>query len=123
MRCKMGELSRKDHVNWLQIHALFMINEHGGPTMKELAQTLMVTAPTATSFVNRLVRNKLVDRKADPKNRKLVRLRITTAGRKLMQQKIKERQASMRTIISVLPTKDQNDLIRILERVLDSFPQ
>ncbi|MEK7217947.1 MAG: MarR family transcriptional regulator, partial [Patescibacteria group bacterium] len=68
------------HVNFLQIHALALIEQHPGMTMKELAEALRVASPSATSFVNRLVRGKLVSRVRDAKNRKLVRLTLTREG-------------------------------------------
>lgn len=122
MKTKMAAMARTDHVNWVQIHALCMIQERKGITMKELANMLMVTAPTATSFVNRLVRDSLVTRQADPKNRTLVRLHISKKGKQLMQSKIRQRQMLIRKVISILPSKDQRELVRILENLLHSYP-
>ncbi len=119
---KMSTMAREDHVNWVQIHALCMIQDRKGITMKELANMLMVTAPTATSFVNRLVRDDLVTRQADPKNRKLVRLHLSKKGAKLMQAKIRQRQKLIRGVIAILPAKDQRELVRILENLLHSYP-
>ncbi len=120
MRSKMTRASGNDHVNWLQIHALFLIDEHKGLTMKELAQSLMVTAPTATAFVNRLVRGTLVRRSSDPTNRKLVRLHLTAAGLRMMKTKLREKQRLMREVIDILPAKDQRELARIFKQLLDS---
>ncbi len=123
MRRRMVQSSQaKDPVkNWLQVHALAMIDERPGITMKELADLLMVTAPTATTFIGRLVRLKCVRRVADPKNRKLVRLRITPNGKHLLQQNMTRKMAVLRSIVSRLPLKDQRELARIYQHLIDSF--
>ncbi|MSR86879.1 MarR family transcriptional regulator, partial [Candidatus Peribacteria bacterium] len=63
--------------NLLHIHSLFLISEQEGLTMKEIAKSLHITSPSATSLVNRLVDMKWVGREHDTENRKLVRLRLT----------------------------------------------
>src|SRR5260221_4502922 len=84
VRKKMASFSSDDKsVNWLQMHAVLLIAEREGVTMKELAHFMKVSAPSATSFVNRLVKMKWVERIADERNRKLVRLRITSVGQKM----------------------------------------
>ncbi len=117
MRSKMTA-GGKDHMNWAQIHALCAIEARDGITMKELAQILMVTAPTATAFVERLVRAKFVARATDPRNRKLVRLRITPAGARIVKTSVKHKQEHMRKFIATLPANDQRALVRILEKLL-----
>ncbi len=122
MHRKMAEASRDQHSvkNWLQMHALCVIDEKPGITMKDLAGVLMITAPTATTFVGRLVRLGCVQRVADPKNRKLVRLRITNKGRQLMKETMQRRMSVLRAVISHLSAKDQADLARIYRKLIDS---
>jgi DNA-binding MarR family transcriptional regulator len=109
MACKGDE-----HGNMLQIHALVHIREKEGMTMKEMADYLKITSPSATSFVNRLVKLGWVQRFTDAKNRKLVRLKVSPAGMRMLESKISERKAEMRKVLSLLPAQDQKDLARIL---------
>src|SRR5665213_2676417 len=81
---------KKSMLNPMQMHALIVIKEHEGLTMKELAQFLRITSPSATSFVNRLVRLKWVKRVSDLTNRKLVRLKLTDSGAKMIAIRMKE---------------------------------
>ncbi|HVW66158.1 MAG TPA: MarR family transcriptional regulator [Candidatus Peribacteraceae bacterium] len=101
-------------LNPMQIHALIIIKEHDGLTMKEFAQFLHVTSPSATSFANRLVRLKWIKRIADKKNRKLVRLRLTDAGTKVITTKMKEHTKVMRELFELLSGSDQEEFVRIL---------
>jgi DNA-binding MarR family transcriptional regulator len=107
--------------NMLQVHALVHIREHKGMTMKELADHLKITSPSATSFVNRLVKLKWVDRVTDSENRKLVRLEVSPEGERMLQTNIKERKEDMRVILSLLPAKDQEELARILSSLSDAL--
>src|SRR5438045_450401 len=84
MRQRMSSLQKEKGMNPLQLHGLIIIREHDGITMKEFADHLRVTSPTATSFANRLVKLGWITRKHDLKNRKLVRLHISLSGQKIV---------------------------------------
>lgn len=80
MRQRMMERGDCD-TNPVQLHALLLIEQQPTLTMSGLAKHLHMTSPSATSLVNRLVRQKLVTRRHDRLNRKIVRLGLTPAGR------------------------------------------
>ncbi len=103
-----------DRTNFLQIHALFLIDAHEGMTMKEFATAMMVTSPSATSFVNRLVKMGWVTRVSDPNNRKVIRLKLSAKGKTVMKKRMSEKREHMRSILDLLPAKDQSDMARIL---------
>ena len=108
-------------MNWLQMHALSLISEHEGITMKEVAAFMKISAPSATSFVNRLVKMKWVERVTDVTNRKLVRLRMTDEGKKMLVEKIAQKKNMMRGIIDLLSSDDQEQMIRIYQNLLTSL--
>lgn len=114
MRQQMGSLKKTSSMNPMQIHALLIIKEHDGLTMKEFAAFLHVTSPSATSFVNRLVRMKWVKRIADKTNRKLVRLTLSEEGLKCLTTKMKEHSSMMRDLFTLLSLSDQKEFARIL---------
>lgn len=101
-------------MNPMQMHALMIIREHAGLTMKEFAQLLHITSPSATSFVNRLVKLRWAKRSSDPVNRKLVRLRVTEEGVKVVTIRMKEHAQMMREVFSLLSIADQRSFARIL---------
>lgn len=110
----MMSMFKDKAVNPLQLHAVHLIMEHPGMTMKEFAGYLHVTSPSATSLVNRLVKQKLVIRKADPRNRKLVRLHVGAAGSKKVQSHLNEFRKGLGTTLSLLSAEDQRDFARVL---------
>ncbi len=104
-----------------QLHALMHIREHEGITMKELADYLKITSPSATSFVNRLVKLRLVERTHDDINRKLVRLKLSKQGNAMLETKKRQRTEIMRDILSLLPSKDRQELARILSSLAQAL--
>lgn len=104
-------------VNFLQVHALMLLGEQPGMTMKELARLLNVAPPSATSFVDRLVRLGWVLRTHDRHNRKLVRLQVTRKGKGALQHHKEKKQLIVRTLIALLPVSDRRHLLRILRHL------
>ncbi len=101
-----------------QLHAMFIIGEHPGMTMKELAGMLHITSPSATSLVNRVVQMGLVQRKHDTKNRKLVRLRLSKKGAELLKRKHDERNKTLRELFTVLTQAEQAQLSTIHQKLV-----
>ena len=75
MRTCMLELAKTGpKLNLLQIHALLLLQKTPGVSLRELAAHLKVTSPSASVFVQRLVKLGWVSRNHDRKNRKAIRL-------------------------------------------------
>ena len=104
-------------MNPLQLHALFLISEQEGMTMKELAKLLHVSSPSATSLVNRLVKVQWVGRMHDDRNRKLVRLWLTPLGKRVLKEKHDQRRAALRGIFSLLTAAEQTQLADLHEKL------
>lgn len=65
-----------------QARALGAVASSEACTMGELAASLRVTLGAATGLVDRLVQQNLVQREPDPRDRRIVRVRLTAAGRR-----------------------------------------
>lgn len=101
-----------------QMHALLFISEKPGITMKELAKALHVASPSATSFIDRLVKLRLVARLSDDSNRRLVRLKLTEAGSKMLKEKMSQRRRMFMELLSTLSASDRESLRVILGKIL-----
>jgi DNA-binding MarR family transcriptional regulator len=113
----MSEMHGQKPVNFLQMHALFIISESEGMTMKALAKALHISSPSATSLANRLVRMQWVTRLHDTANRKLVRLRMTPLGKKILREKNDRRREVLRRVFSFLTPSEQAQLARLHEKL------
>lgn len=101
-----------------QVHALLAIQSHPGMTMKELATTMHITSPSATTFVDRLVRLGHVKRLSDAMNRKLVRLHVTEKGQIALQEAMAERRKVLAEILSALSPSELLSLKSIMKKIL-----
>ncbi len=101
-------------MNHLQMHGMLVVAEHPDITMKELADLLHISSPSATSFVDRLVKLSWLERVADTKNRKLVHLRMLPAGKDALAQAVKEHSAVMHGLFSLLSQGDQEQFEKVL---------
>jgi DNA-binding MarR family transcriptional regulator len=66
-----------------QARVMFTLIEHGERTAGELAEEVSVSPPTITGITDRLVKQGLVERREDPRDRRIVVLCLTDEGRKL----------------------------------------
>ncbi len=64
-----------------QLRVLFHLHYHGSRIMSEIAAKLQVSDPVATGIIDRLVERDLVERAADPSDRRRVRVDLSAAGR------------------------------------------
>lgn len=103
--------------NWLQMRALALIGENKGMTMTAFAEALEVTSPSATSFASKLVELGWVERRADDKNRKLVRLHLTEAGQTTLGHLAQAHRDMIRDVHASIPLEDQAHLLRILKHM------
>lgn len=101
-------------MNPMQMHGLFIIAERPQITMKEFADQLHISSPSATSFVDRLVKLQWVERTPDSGNRKLVHLNVLPDGRTALDKAMKEHSAVMHQLFSLLSNHDQEQLERVL---------
>ncbi len=123
MRCALTEaLKNKPKLNPLQIHAVFLVAEVPGMTMKEFAKHLKVTGPSATVFASRLSRMGWITRVRDARNRKLVRLRLTAKGTSLLKSMQTAHRKAARSVFGHLSAKDQSTLASILQKLLSTPP-
>ena len=101
-----------------QMHALLFLQSQPGITMKELAEMLRVTSPSATTFVDRLVKLGHIRRARDATNRRLVRLHLTPAGAVALKKTMLQRRKILLEIVSVLSLSDQITLKSIMQKLL-----
>jgi DNA-binding MarR family transcriptional regulator len=58
----------------------------GGPTIGDVAESLLLRHNSAVGLVDRAVTAKLIERRSDPEDQRLVRLRLTALGARRLRQ-------------------------------------
>jgi DNA-binding MarR family transcriptional regulator len=118
------ELSRElddelHHVTIHQLAALHHLSE-GICSMRELARTLSISESSATAAADRLVREGLVERRADPADRRLVLLALTDEGRAFVERVRRARALKTSRMLSVLSDRQLAQLVEIYETLRDA---
>jgi DNA-binding MarR family transcriptional regulator len=73
-------------VSFAQFHALVTLQERGALPLSELAGLLGVSAPSASSIVDRMEEHGLVHRERDGTDRRIVHVSATEQGRKVVEE-------------------------------------
>ena len=102
--------------SFLQLETLRYVAEKGDPSMKDIADYLCITPPSATSLTNSLVKARQLERIHDKDDRRFVRLVITPKGKTALASGFKKITTRMRKVVSNLDAKERDDLFKILEK-------
>jgi DNA-binding MarR family transcriptional regulator len=93
-----------------QLKALLLVSEEEGIRMRDLARRLGGSFSNTTVLIDRLVERGLAERLAEPQDRRVVLVRATKEGRRLVEQLV----TSWRALSSpLLETLDQRDLATV----------
>lgn len=118
------ELQRElhDELHHVTIHQLTVLNHlrDGTLSMRELARTLAVSESSATATADRLVREGLVERLADPADRRVVLLSLTRDGRRFADRVSRAHSLKTSRMLSVLSDRQLAQLVEIYETLRDA---
>lgn len=101
-----------------QSRALSALDRAGRPLrMAELAEALRVVPRSATGVVDGLVEAGLVERAADPANRRSVLVGLTDAGRGTLEELTQARRQTAEELFGSLSPAEQRQLLTLLTQV------
>ncbi|HEY5305300.1 MAG TPA: MarR family transcriptional regulator [Pseudolabrys sp.] len=94
---------------------LFRVDRSEGLKQSELAEILDLQPITLTRLLDRLAGNGLIERRADPNDRRANRLFLTPAARPLLERVTGLGEAMMETVLAGLDDKATGRMLRDLE--------
>ncbi|HEY7166367.1 MAG TPA: MarR family transcriptional regulator [Candidatus Binatia bacterium] len=100
-----------------QFYVLATIGYAGGLPFGEIGAKMMVTVSNLTGIVDRLEEKKIVSRKRDENDRRVVHVVLTEKGAKLYKTTIPLFEKSIGQIFSSLDKPDQKELSAILRKL------
>ena len=100
-----------------QIKLLTCFSNKAEMTMTELSNNLAVSMPTMTAMVDRLVNSKMVERERDDMDRRVVRVKLTDEGKKVLKTLIRIRRKEMEKILKNLSEEEMNAYLTSIEVV------
>ncbi|MBA2683646.1 MAG: MarR family transcriptional regulator [Gemmatimonadaceae bacterium] len=125
----LRRLRREDDASGLpapQLSALSVIVFGGPITLGDLARAEQVRPPTISKLIIMLEAKALVDRVADASDKRVVRVKATARGTKLLHDGRQRRVAALVASLSALPARDRALLARalpVLEGVARNPPE
>jgi len=100
-----------------QIKLLTCFSNKSELTMTELSNNLAVSMPTMTAMVDRLVNSKMVERERDNRDRRVVKVKLTDAGEKVLRKLIRIRRKEMEKILTNLSGEEMESYLTSIEVV------
>ena len=104
----------------VQFKILSLISEKGSPTMKEAADMLCITKPSATSAIDRLMKAGQLKRVHDKKDRRVIHLELTEEGKNVLETQRKEIIQKMSKTFEILDEKERIAFADILTKIISS---
>ncbi len=100
-----------------QYGVLRILSRSGPAPMGRISEELLVTTGNVTGLVSRLVQEGLVARKHGIRDRRVVRIRLTPAGRSLVQKAARRHHQLLTRIFSGFTTDEKETLLDLLSRL------
>ena len=88
-----------------------------GLKMNELSRLLMVTGGNVTAIVDQLEKESLVERLAEPADRRAFRIRLTRAGERAFAEMARAHEEWVVDLLAGLSRKDHEELLRLLAKL------
>lgn len=104
-----------------QWRALFFLSRNDGQTQTELADALDVERISVGRMVDRLVDSGLVERRADPNDRRVWRLHLLPSAYEIVKRLTVIGSELEADILADIPIEQQHDLAALLERMLEGL--
>jgi DNA-binding MarR family transcriptional regulator len=95
-----------------QLKSLFFISNQGSTNSKELSAALKVTPTNTTGIVDRLVKQGLVSRTEDTRDRRMLSLRATDEGEELLAKLRERRRGYMSEVLAYMSVDELATLVQ-----------
>ena len=99
-----------------EIKALAAFRGDRDYTMGELSKNAQVAMPSMTEMIDKLEKQEIAERYRDVNDRRVVKVRLTSKGRKLRKEFMLRRLREMKEIFGKLSKQELDDLIASLRR-------
>lgn len=104
-------------LSYSQVSMLYMLHYHKQLQVKQVADYLSVTKSAASQMLDSLSTKGLVDRRADIKDRRIVRFSLSGGGIKTLKNLNKLRFSSMRTRLEGLSQEELMTLATVVRKM------
>ncbi len=120
-------LRANDPANWAEgltmpkIRVLFLIGRSGPVSVGQLATGLGISQPSATEMIEKPVSKGLVERTADPSDRRIVRVGLTERGKEMIDRPWETRRAVLASALRDASPDERTAIERGLALLCDAL--
>jgi len=114
---KQTSMIKKSDITVPQIAILHLLKDIPKCKMSEIAKFLNVTTSAATGIVDRMVRSGLLKRSREPKDRRIINIKLTPKGEKTINTIFKERQKMMTDIFRHFDPKEREAYLNTVKKM------
>ncbi|WP_201714804.1 MarR family winged helix-turn-helix transcriptional regulator [Rossellomorea arthrocnemi] len=100
-----------------QFFILYILSTSKGTKSTELAEKLEVKPSAITVMIDRLLKNDFVSRQRDEKDRRIVKLELTSLGQDVFEKAKAKRREIFSRYLAYLDEEDVNQLVMIYEKL------
>ncbi len=106
-----------EHLTLLSYRAAFLMyfNEFSKMTMKEIADNLKVSMPSATLLMDRLVERKYALREQDETDRRQVRVYLSKKGKSLVSNKLSTERQRFEQILKMMSDEEKKVVLKFFD--------
>ncbi|MDA1475111.1 MarR family winged helix-turn-helix transcriptional regulator [Bacillus changyiensis] len=119
---RLRDLEMKQSLPSNESRVLMFLTENAeseGKMVSDIHQVLNVSSPFVTQLLNKLEKKELIYRRIDPKDRRIVRIFLTDAGKKLALQVQNKLNQSFIQLVTYLGEKDSKQFADLIHKVAD----
>ena len=121
LRCIGSERLLRMGVSMSQLHVMSMLDRHGDMPMSRLAEMIDISLSNATGLIDRMEERGFVERLRVPDDRRVVLVRITDGGRKLLDEVEVLRAETLRTVLDRLDPGQLDGIARATSDLRDAL--
>ncbi len=111
-----GQHSPMMNFSFSELKVLQLFKEKNRYKMSEIANSCGMPLPTATHVVEKLVKNNLVKRTPDGKDRRVIFIEFTKEGLKVMAESEIHHKENVKQFMAFLDKEDQERLVKTMEQ-------
>lgn len=97
-----------------QFRMLVVLDSRGAMNISRLGEHLDVIPSTAMRMVDRLAAAGMLEREANPANRREIVIRLTDEGRRVVRRATERRRAQIARIVAAMPPEERAGLVNAL---------
>jgi len=117
---KDGQFSfPKFHITPAQWHVLFIVKNHDGISLKEIARTLEITSSAATQLVDGLVESGFVIRENDTVDRRSLKIKLSKKHEKLVQEMRTKGMERISLLFSALNDEEISTFYKLFKKMMN----